>query len=110
MQGGTSAGFHGGAGAAAASCFGSGTLGFQGGIIAATLSLGGATCAEGSGAAFVSEATGLKLTAGEDLGVFADADPARGGWTISEGLAAGLFRLRDPHPPAIIGAAEGVAA
>ena len=52
---------------------------------------------------------GLTLTAGDDLGVLADADPARGGWTISEGLAAGLFFLRAPHPPALMGAAEGAA-
>ena len=62
--------------AATASCFGSGTLGFQGGITAAASSLGEATGAEGSGAALVSEATGLTLTAGDDLGVLTDKDPA----------------------------------
>ena len=115
-----SAGFQGGSTAAGntaagvAPLLGSATLGFQGGAVAATVAsaaaaveaaLGVGVGAEGRGAVLVNEDTGLTLTAGEDRGVLAVAEPALGGCTVSDGLAAGLFLLRDPHPPTAAAAA-----
>ena len=69
-----------------------------------TSNLGVGAGTDGGGAALLSEATGLTLAGGEDLGVLAEAEPSRGGCTTSEGLAAGLFLLL-AHPPVTIGAA-----
>ena len=101
---GCSAAFHGGFLAVALSCLGSGTVGFQGGVGSATS--GGREGAEGSGAALLSEETGLTLTGGEDLGVLAVTEPSRGGCTTSVGLGAGLFLLFAQALPIVLDGAE----
>ena len=98
----SSAAFHGGFLAVTLSCLGSATVGFQGGIMTS----GGREGAEGSGAALLSEETGLTLTGGEDLGVLAVTEPSRGGCSTSAELGAGLFLLFAQAFPIVVDGAE----